>query len=197
MWRHVTRLAMAVPMLLAACDFRTVTRNAESEGAEIDIYRHEVKDLRGDHVSLSQFRGQVVLLVNLASQCGYTGQYGNLQKLQDDLRDQPFTVIGFPCNDFGGQEPGGADSIETCAAGYGADFPIMEKVQVKSGAGQSPVYQDLAASLDATPSWNFGKYLIGADGVPIAFFGSSVKPDSEKVRTEISAAIQAHLGGGS
>ena len=73
MWRHVTRLAMAVPMLLAACDFRTVTRNAESEGAEIDIYRHEVKDLRGDHVSLSQFRGQVVLLVNLASQCGYTG----------------------------------------------------------------------------------------------------------------------------
>jgi len=192
-----SRVILAVPMLLAACDFRTVTRQHDKEGVQIDFYKHSVRDLSGQDVSLEQFRGQVVLVVNLASKCGYTGQYANLQKLQKEYEGQPFSVIGFPCNDFGGQEPGGRESIEACAAGYGADFPIMGKVQVKAGAGQSEVYRDLAASIGAQPKWNFGKYLVGPDGTPIAFYGSSVKPDSEEVRSAIDAAMPSSAGASS
>ena len=194
-WRVLSRVVLAVPMLLAACDFRTVTRGQEKEGVAIDIYGHSVHDLGGELVPLEQYRGQVVLVVNLASKCGYTGQYANLQSLQKDYADKPFTVLGFPCNDFGGQEPGGRESIEACAAGYGADFPIMAKVQVKSGDGQSPVYRDLAAAMDVGPKWNFGKFLVGPDGAPVAFFGSSVKPDSAEVRAAIDGAMSSRAGG--
>lgn len=193
--RIISRVIFAVPLLLAACDFRTVTRQNEKDSVPIDFYRHSVLDLRGQEVSLEKFRGQVVLVVNLASKCGYTGQYADLQKLQKEYEGQPFSVIGFPCNDFGGQEPGGYESIEACAAGYGADFPIMGKVQVKAGIGQSEVYRDLAASIGAQPNWNFGKYLVGPDGMPRAFYGSAVKPDSEEVRAAIGAAIASSVGG--
>lgn len=184
-----SQVIFAVPRLLAACDFRAVTRRHDKAGAQVDFFGHSVRGLSGQEVSLERFRGRVVLVVNLASKCGYTGQYANLQKLQKEYEGQPFSVIGFPCNDFGGQEPGGYESIEACAAGYGADFPIMGKVQVKAGVGQSEVYRDLAASIGAQPNWNFGKYLVGADGIPRAFYGSSVKPDSEEVRAAIDAAI--------
>lgn len=161
----------------------------------MNIYTHTVQSLSGAPMDLGVLQGKVVLMVNLASKCGYTSQYRDLQALQDSYEGKPFTVIGFPCNDFGGQEPGAPETIEACAAGYGADFPIMAKVKVKAGDGQSPVYAALSSAMEEAPSWNFGKYLVDAQGQPVAFFGSSINPDSPQVRTQIDALLAGTNGG--
>jgi glutathione peroxidase len=194
MRRIFTSLFMAVPFLILACDYRTTSRSPSKEGNSMNIYSHTVDSLSGAPVDLGELQGQVVLIVNLASKCGYTGQYRDLQSLQNSYEGKPFTVIGFPCNDFGGQEPGGPETIEACAAGYGADFPIMAKVQVKAGDGQSPVYADLSSTMGDAPSWNFGKYLVDAQGQAVAFFGSSINPDSTEVRSQIDALLAGTNG---
>ena len=193
----LTCLCVCHMLLIAACDYRTVSRSQEQEGSAIDIYSHTVDSLNGTSVNLGEFQGQVLLIVNLASQCGYTSQYRDLQALQEDYAGKPFTVIGFPSNDFGGQEPGGPETIQACAAGYGADFPIMAKVEVKAGEAQSPVYADLESALGVSPTWNFGKYLVDAQGKPAAFFGSSINPNSDEVRAEVDALIVSKKAGGS
>ena len=195
MTRVFTRLLMTLPFLIPACDYSTNNRSPSKEGSPMNIYGHTVESLNGAPMDLGELQGQVVLIVNLASKCGYTGQYRDLQSLQDSYEGKPFTVIGFPCNDFGGQEPGGSETIEACAAGYGADFPIMAKVQVKAGDGQSPVYAALSSTMEEAPSWNFGKYLVDAQGQPVAFFGSSINPDSPQVRTQIDALLTGTKGG--
>ncbi len=195
MRRIFTRLLMTLPFLIPACDYRTTSRSPSKEGIPVNIYGHTVESLSGAPMDLRELQGQVVLMVNLASKCGYTGQYQDLQSLQNSYEGKPFTVIGFPCNDFGSQEPGGPETIEACAAGYGADFPIMAKVQVKPGDGQSPVYAELSSTMGAAPSWNFGKYLVDAQGQPVAFFGSSINPDSPEVRTQIDALLAGTNGG--
>ena len=194
MRRIFTSLLMTLPFLIPACDYRSTSRSPSKEGSPINIYTHTVQSLSGAPMDLGVLQGKVVLMVNLASKCGYTSQYRDLQVLQDSYEGKPFTVIGFPCNDFGGQEPGGAETIEACAAGYGADFPIMAKVQVKAGDGQSPVYAALSSTMDEVPSWNFGKYLVDAQGQPVAFFGSSINPDSPQVRTQIDALLAGSNG---
>ena len=160
---------------IVSCDSRIVDVQTRKEST-MNVYNHERNDVFGKPVDKDKFEGQVTLIVNLASHCGYTPQYKDLQALHERYSDQGFSVVGFPCNDFGGQEPGDADAITACASGFGAEFPIMEKVGVIDNESQCAIYHDLWKATGVLPKWNFGKYLVDQYGTPVVFFGSSVEP---------------------
>lgn len=143
-----------------------------------------------DPVSLCErFEGQVLLVVNTASKCGFTPQYDGLEALHQELSERGFAVLGFPSNDFMGQEPGTEEEIrEFCTLTYGVKFPMFEKVTVK-GAQADPFYQLLASAGGGEPGWNFHKYLISRQGEVIAGFGSRVKPDAPELREAIDKAL--------
>ena len=143
---------------------------------------------------LSQAAGNVTLLVNVASKCGLTPQYEQLQQLQDTYADRGFSVVGFPCNQFLGQEPGTADEIqEFCSANYGVTFPLSEKIEV-NGPGRHPLYVELVKTADAEGTsgdirWNFEKFLVNRQGSVVARFGPRMTPDDP----EIISAIEHQL----
>jgi glutathione peroxidase len=140
---------------------------------------------------LGAYRGKVTLVVNVASYCGYTPQYKGLEALHRELAPKGFAVLGFPSNDFGGQEPDSAEQIaDFCRLTYDVTFPMFAKVVTKAGPGQSPIYAHLGRS-GHLPAWNFAKYLIGKDGRVIAFFPSDVTPESPKLRDAIAKALAA------
>src|SRR5688500_638246 len=144
--------------------------------------------LEGKPADLAQYKGKVSLVVNVASKCGYTPQYEGLEKLQRELKGKGFNVLGFPSNDFGGQEPGTAQEIATfCRLTYDVTFPMFEKVVTKQGAEQSPVYTFLGQSGNL-PAWNFSKYLIDKQGRVVAFFPSEVTPDDPALRAAATKA---------
>jgi glutathione peroxidase len=144
--------------------------------------------LDGKSQPLSAYRGKVLLVVNTASECGFTPQYGGLEKLHGQYAPKGFAVLGFPSNDFGEQEPGSADQIRTfCSTNYGVTFPLFEKVKTK-GPEQSPVYAFLTKA-HGEPRWNFHKYLVGKDGQVVAAFSSKVTPESAELRTAIDQAL--------
>jgi glutathione peroxidase len=144
--------------------------------------------LDGTQEALSIYSGQVVLVVNVASECGYTPQYAGLQALHDKWKDQGFQVLGFPCNQFGAQEPGGPEQIQGfCQRNFGVTFPLFAKIEVK-GAERAPLFAFLAAE-HGEPKWNFHKYLVGKDGRVSAAFGSGVEPNSPELRGAIEAAL--------
>jgi glutathione peroxidase len=152
---------------------------------------HDLKasSLQGEPVDLARYRGTVVLAVNVASECGLTPQYKGLQALHAELAPRGFAVLGFPSNDFGGQEPGTPEQIQSfCERSYGVTFPMFAKLQTKSGPGQSPIYAFLTRGGQA-PTWNFGKYLIGKDGKVMRFFPSDVTPDAKPLRDAIEQAL--------
>ena len=156
------------------------------------LFNISVNTLDGAPAKLDQYAGKVVLVVNCASKCGYTRQYAGLQKLWDEYKDKGLVVIGFPSNDFGGQEPGTAEEIATfCSKNYGVTFPMMAKCQTKAGEGQSPVYEFLGTRTGKLPGWNFCKYLVGKDGQPIEFYASGTSPDSAELKKAIDAALAA------
>ena len=158
----------------------------------IDIYRLSARTLEGQPAPLAQYRGQVTLLVNVASACGYTPQYAGLQRVYTKYKDQRFAVLGFPSNDFGKQEPGSPEEIrEFCVSKYRVDFPMFEKVQTKSGPGQSEIYTALERGSGTLPSWNFGKYLISRSGKVLKFYPSKVEPEDADLIRDIEAAIAA------
>jgi glutathione peroxidase len=139
---------------------------------------------------LKAYEGKVTLVVNVASACGLTPQYEGLEKLHRELKDKDLVIIGFPSNDFGGQEPGTPEEIRTfCTTKYDVTFPLMEKVQTKAGDGQSEMYQFLGTRTGKLPGWNFAKHLIGRDGQTITFFDSKVKPDAKELREAIEKAL--------
>ena len=151
---------------------------------------HDLSALRldGRPEALSAYQGKVALVVNVASECGYTPQYAGLQALHDQWKERGFTVLGFPCNQFGAQEPGAPGQIQDfCQRNFGVTFPMFAKVDVK-GEAQSPVYAVLAAELGA-PQWNFHKYLVGKEGQVLAAFKSGVEPHSPELRQAIEAAL--------
>ncbi|MFZ5477092.1 MAG: glutathione peroxidase [Myxococcota bacterium] len=149
----------------------------------------QARSLAGAPAPLSAYAGKVCLVVNVASECGFTPQYAGLQKLWDELRDRGLVVLGFPSDEFGGQEPGGPEEIAAfCSRNYGVTFPMFEKLATKPGPGQHPVYAFLTATGRA-PSWNFGKYLVGRDGQVRGFFKHSVTPESPELRAAIDAAL--------
>ncbi len=155
------------------------------------LYALHTKTLDGRAADLSAYQGKVTLVVNVASECGYTPQYAGLEKLHGELSARGFSVLGFPSNDFGRQEPGTPEQIAAfCEKNYGVTFPLFEKVVTKSGEEQSPVYALLGRS-GQLPSWNFGKYLVGKDGKVIRFFAHKVTPESPELRDAIAAALGA------
>jgi glutathione peroxidase len=160
----------------------------ELQGQSIHSLSYETID--GETRSFDAFDGQVVLIVNTASECGYTPQYAGLERLQERYGEEGLVVLGFPCNDFGGQEPGLPAEIQAfCSSEFAISFPLGAKVQVKEGEGQSPVYAFLGGALGKLPGWNFGKYVVARDGEPIAFYASNVEPDSD----ELIQAIETEL----
>ncbi|WP_243318629.1 glutathione peroxidase [Geothrix paludis] len=158
---------------------------------KVPMSLHEItlRTLDGKSQSLAAYKGKVVLAVNVASECGFTPQYAGLQKLYADYKDRGLVVLGFPCNQFGAQEPGTAAQIESfCQKNYGVTFPLFEKLDVK-GAHQAPVYQFLTAK-HGEPAWNFHKYLVGKDGQVLQAFPSKVAPESADLRAAIEAALK-------
>lgn len=163
-----------------------------------ELLDHEYRSLAGKTaVNLNkEYAGEVLLVVNTASKCGFTPQYEGLEALQTRYAAQGFSVLGFPSNDFKGQEPGSEAEIkEFCTLTYGVKFPMFEKVQV-TGAAATPLYRDLASATGVQPGWNFHKYLIGRDGKVVANFPSKVAPDDPQliaaIERELKAARPAH-----
>ena len=149
-----------------------------------------VQDAKHHDKPLSDYTGQVLLIVNVASKCGLTPQYAGLQSLYTHYQDKGFTVLGFPCNQFMGQEPGTIDEILTfCSTKYDVSFPIFNKIEV-NGAGRAPLYAKLTQTPPAGDiGWNFEKFVIGRDGNIAARFSSKTKPDSPEVVQAIEAAL--------
>jgi glutathione peroxidase len=175
----------------AAAILTTTMTNAQAPAAKADgsLYDLQTTTLDGKPAPLAAYKGTVTLVVNTASQCGYTPQYAGLQKLHDEMKGKGFSVLGFPSNDFGGQEPGAAEDIATfCQRNYGVTFPMFSKLVTKAGPGQSPIYTYLGAS-GSLPAWNFSKYLIGKDGKVKAFFPSKVTPEDPQLRKAIDEAL--------
>ena len=145
--------------------------------------------LDGKPGNLAQYKGKVSLVVNVASKCGYTPQYEGLEKLQREMKGKGFNVLGFPSNDFGGQEPGSAQEIATfCRLTYDVTFPMFEKVVTMKGADQSAVYAFLG-STGNLPAWNFSKYVVDKNGKVVAFFPSQVTPEDPALRAAIAKAL--------
>jgi len=152
------------------------------------LYDLKTRTLRGAPADLAQYRGTVSLVVNVASFCGFTPQYEGLEALQREMKGQAFNVLGFPSNDFGEQEPGSAQEIETfCRLTYNVDFPMFEKL-VTSGPEQSPVYAFLGKS-GHLPQWNFAKYVVDKSGKVVAFFPSEITPENPDLRAAIRKAL--------
>jgi len=153
-----------------------------------NIYNHSCNDNLGNLQNLSAFEGQALLIVNTASKCGFTPQYNGLQELQEKFKDSGFSVLAFPCNQFGGQEPGSSEEIqEFCTVNYGINFPIFEKVDVK-GEDAHPLFKYLTSEKKGllgseSIKWNFTKFLINKEGKPIARFAPNTTP--EKISKEI------------
>jgi glutathione peroxidase len=156
----------------------------------VTLYSHQTRSLLGDPASLADYAGKVTLVVNVASACGNTPQYAGLETLHRELEARGFSVLGFPCNDFGRQESGSAQQIrDFCERTYGVTFPLFEKVVVKVGPTQSPLYAELGKAAGKLPTWNFGKYLIGRDGALVGYFDPKVAPNDAALRAAIETAL--------
>ena len=157
---------------------------------------YPVNTLAGEPSSLAALDGKTLLIVNVASKCGLTPQYTGLEELQKRFADQGFSVVGFPSNQFGGQEPGSAEEIaEFCSTTYGVTFPMFEKIDV-NGPDRHPIYAELTATPDAEGEagdiqWNFEKFLVGGDGSVLARFRPMTAPDAEEIVTAIEANLPA------
>lgn len=163
-----------------------------SAAAKDPILDVPLKDIDGKDTSLAAYKGQVLLLVNVASRCGNTPQYADLQALHEKFKDQGLVVIGVPCNDFGAQEPGTNEEIKTfCSSKYKVTFPMLDKVHVK-GPEQHPLYSALTGKEGAFPGdvkWNFGKFLIGRDGKPL----KRIEPKTKVTDPEVVSSIEEAL----
>lgn len=157
----------------------------------MSIYDFSISGLDGGPI---KFGDKATLIVNVASRCGLTPQYGALEELHERFKDQGFSVVGVPCNQFAGQEPGSPEEIATfCSTTYGVTFPLTEKVEV-NGPGRHPLYGMLTSTPDADGEagdvkWNFEKFLVGADGQVVARFRPTVTPDSPEVLAAVEAAL--------
>lgn len=160
--------------------------------AMANLYEIPLKDIDGKEVTLKAYEGKVLLVVNVASQCGLTPQYQALQALQEKYAEKGFTILAFPCNDFGSQEPGSNDEIKQfCSTKYKVTFPLFDKIHVK-GADQHPLYRKLSGKDGAFPGdvkWNFGKFLIGRDGKPLARFEPGTTPDDAALLKAVDEAL--------
>jgi glutathione peroxidase len=176
--------------VLVAMIFAGVT----SSQAAANLYDIPLTDIDGKPASLKDYKGKALLIVNVASKCGFTPQYKALEALHRKYKDKGFTVLGFPCNDFAGQEPGSNEEIKQfCSSNYEVSFPMFDKLHVK-GPERHPLYEALSGQNSPFPGdvkWNFGKFLVSRDGKIIKRFEPKVTPDSP----EVTAAVEAALAG--
>ncbi len=165
----------------------TTESTDNATAAKGSVYDFTVQSLDNKPVSLKQYQGKKILIVNTASECGYTPQYKGLEELSK-ARAGKLVVLGFPCNQFGGQEPGTANEIASfCEKNYGVTFPLMSKVDVK-GDGAAPLFQYLKTATGSEPSWNFCKYLIDEKGNVVKFYPSKTTPMSDELLADIDKA---------
>ena len=166
--------------------------SSSSSNDSANISEFKVKDINLKEVKLSEFKGKVLLMVNVASKCGFTSQYAGLQKIYEQYKDQGFEVLGFPCNDFGGQEPGTNEEIKNfCSLNYNVTFPMFDKVHVK-GEGKAPLFDLLtnnSVTGDSTIKWNFEKFIIDKEGNVVDRFRSITKPHSKKITSLIEREL--------
>ena len=186
----ITVLAFVGILVYSFSGARTEKSSEVLTATQKNFYDYSIKSLDGkSDLKMADLKGKYVLCVNVASECGYTKQYETLQKLQDQYNDK-LVIVGFPCNQFGGQEPGSAEEIQSfCKKNYGVTFPLTEKIEVK-GNNSHPIYQwlcnqSLNGKGDANVKWNFNKFLIGTDGTWLAYFPSSVDPLSEEITSKL------------
>lgn len=176
------------PIALIAALFAATVMHASS------VFDITVKDIKGADVSLDAYRGKVLLIVNVASKCGFTKQYAGLEALYAKYKDQGLVVLGFPCNQFGGQEPGTeAEIVEFCSTKFNVKFPLFAKIEV-NGPGRAPLYTFLSgddAKFPGKISWNFNKFLVGRDGQVIVRYGSKTAPESAELIAAVEAALAA------
>ena len=167
------------------------TPELKERWSDESLWSLEVVDIDGNTRSLADYQGKVALVVNVASRCGFTSQYEELQALFEQRSDSDFVILGFPCNDFGSQESGTESEIKSfCSTRYGVEFPMFEKVQITSDEDRSPVYMLLGTQTGKLPGWNFSKYVVGRDGRAIEFFSSTVTPSSPKIQSVIDEAMK-------
>lgn len=168
---------------------KTLPNMVVSDSTKTNFYQFTVPSINGENIPMDFYKGKKVVVINVASKCGYTPQYADWEAFFQRHGDK-VVVLGFPCNDFGGQEPGSATDIESfCQKNYGVTFPLFEKLHVK-GAEKAPLYQWLTDAAQngwnsQEPSWNFCKYVINEKGELTHFFGSNVKPDNDAFREAI------------
>ncbi len=148
---------------------------------ESDFYQFKARLINGNELSMNNYKGKVVLVVNTASECGFTPQFEGLEKLYENYKDKGFTILGFPCNQFGNQEPGSdKDIAEGCVINYGVTFPMFSKIEV-NGDNAHPIFKFLKNSLPGILGkqikWNFAKFLINSEGIPVNRFLPSTTPD--------------------
>ncbi|MFT4690972.1 MAG: glutathione peroxidase [Limisphaerales bacterium] len=155
-----------------------------------DLNQISLKDIRGSKTSLGALKGKAVLVVNVASKCGYTGQYAGLERLYRSLKADGLVVLGVPCNDFGGQEPESeAKILQFCESNYQVTFPLTEKVQIKPGKGQHPLYAALTKK-SGPVGWNFEKFLVDRNGKIVKHFSSGVEPGDSELTDAIRKALK-------
>ena len=184
------RMFVVLLPLIAAC-----SKGAAGGSANLDtLWTAPIKTLHGEPGSLATYKGKALLLVNVASQCGNTPQYAALEALQQKYQAKGFTVIGFPCNQFGGQEPGSPEEISTfCTTRYNVTFPLMEKIEV-NGPNRHDIYKALTPIADSTDHrgdirWNFEKFVVSADGKRVTRFAPEIKPDDPAVIAAVEKAL--------
>lgn len=159
------------------------------------LHQYKIKSARGKEIDLSEYKGKVVLVVNTASKCGFTPQFEDLEKLYQEYKDQGLVIIGTPSNEFGGQEPNSSEGAqEFCQINYGVSFPITEKIHVKKGPEQHPLFQFLTdksknGKVGFAPLWNFQKYLVDKNGKVVDFYMTFTKPSAPKVKKAIQKLL--------
>ena len=189
-WLHRT---YAADIIKPPTTMPAMTASAGQPASPLDF---TVKDIDEQDAALSQYKGKVVLIVNVASKCGYTPQYTALEKLYMDHKDQGFVILGFPANNFHSQEPGTDEEIKTfCSSKYSVTFPLMSKISVK-GDDKAPLYKFLteeptAGDFKGDITWNFNKFLVDRNGNVIARFASPTKPDDAKLVAAVQGALDA------
>jgi glutathione peroxidase len=193
-----TAFLICAGLFLSACSTSEAKKGADmTPNVPADfgsIWDAKINTLDGKPTTLAAYKGKEILVVNVASKCGNTPQYTQLEDLQKKYEAKGFTVVGFPCNQFGGQEPGSAEEIhEFCSQTYGVTFPMMEKIEV-NGAGRHPIYSELTKfpnekGKDGDITWNFEKFVISSDGQHVTRFAPKTKPDDPSVVAAIEAGL--------
>jgi glutathione peroxidase len=202
MLRALTVFSASLALLCVVAWAGHVEGSGDTEAAKTGLLALEARRLNGAPESLERYRGDVLLVVNTASRCGYTPQYEGLQALYDRYHDQGFSVLGFPSNDFAGQEPGNDQQIvDFCRMNYGVEFPMFSKVKVK-GTDAHPVYHYLTSlpePIGGPVGWNFQKYLVDRNGVVVARYEPKTSPEDPSIVAEIEAllAVPAKANGAS